>query len=235
MTQKYQVEITCPQDRREHKVVLTGKSLDVFVEAAKNPHITGKQGGALVAALLMISNGKIISAEHYRGDERKDGPNGEPAFQKFSDSGMLIRAERCKGGKLNDGPRGEPAVQQFNGSGMLIRAERCKGGKLNDGPRGEPAVQQFNDSGVLIETERCKDSKRTDGPNGEPAFQQFNDSGVLIRAVHWKDGKLIKELRAEEIEAYLAAQLILAAQERAAKISAIRSSFGGQIRPIGPC
>ncbi len=228
MTLQIQVEITYAQNQRAHKVVLMAKCLDVFVGAAKDPDITCKQGEALVAALLKNSNGNIFRAERCKDGKCNDGPNGEPAIQIFNDSGTLIEATRYKDNKLNDGPNGEPASQQFSDGGTLIEATRWKDGKCNDGPSGEPASRQFSASGTLVEATRWKDGKLNDGPNGEPASQQFSDGGTLIVATHYKNGKPIKALTAAEIKTYLAAQ------EYAGKIRAIQSSFGGQIRPIGP-
>lgn len=129
-TTMQQVEIEYQKDSSVFKVVLHAVSLDVFIAAAQQPNIRDKEGEELVAALLAHAKGAISGVFRYKDDKQNDGPNGEPATQKFNDSGMLIVVARYKDDKFNDGPNGEAAFQKFNGSGALIRVTRYKDGEL---------------------------------------------------------------------------------------------------------
>lgn len=97
MSQQQEVHIPYEQDGAAFNVVLTGKSLNFFADAAQRADLKDKQGEALIAALL-LSKGEILRIERYRNGKCNDGAGGEPAFQKFNDIGTLIYAGRYRDG-----------------------------------------------------------------------------------------------------------------------------------------
>ena len=132
MAQEQQVEISCGEGAGTYAAVVTAQNLDFFLEAGKQPDVTGKSGEALVAALQALAKRRlaIMGIERRKDGKWNDGPNGEPAFQEFNDAGTLVYAARWKDGRRNDGPNGEPAVQKFNDAGTLVYAARYKDGEL---------------------------------------------------------------------------------------------------------
>lgn len=172
-------------------------------------------GNYKAAIFRYDESGALTNAEHYRAGVKtyayfykdgqwNDGPNGEPAMQRFNKEGGLAGTTRYRDGSRNDGPNGEPAEQQFDKNGALQRVYRYTNDISNDGPNGEPAAQHFNGNDVLIEALHYKNGKKNDGPNGEPAIQHFSDTGVLTRAERFKDGIPIQVMTASEIRSYVA-------------------------------
>ena len=196
------LEITCGAGSTAYKIVLTGAGPETFQAAVRDARVVGKQGEALVAALLDVAKGKISKVMRYKGGNDNDGPHGEPAFQRFDQDGALAEVMHARNSQLNDDPNGEPAWRLFY-DGRLHMAEHDRDGVYNDASNGEAAVQYFHKNGMLSMAKRYKNGTLNDGPNSEPAWQWFNDDGTLVKAARFKDGELVKKLDGGEIAAYL--------------------------------
>jgi hypothetical protein len=191
-----------------YDAILTVRDPARFQSFLNNPvnGIPQTPGPAQVSAVLSKAAPLLVSATLQENGQNQDGPNGEPAYQRFNDQGQLTLAKRYHNSQLQNGPNGEPAVQRFNDQGQLTVAERYQNGQNQDGPNGEPAYQRFNDRGVQTAVMRCQNGKCQDGPNGEPAIQHFNDQGQLTVAKRYQNDILIKTLTLQEIAAYVAAR-----------------------------
>ena len=165
-------EIVCGKEQDTYRVTITGKNLNFSEYVNKNVVFKDMKGKELVTAILA--------------------------------AGGVLKIERRKNGKLTDGPNGEPAVQKFNSmNGRLWREEHRKNDLLNDGMKGEPAVQEFNSrNGNRTRVEYRERNKRNDSKTGELAIQEYKN-GTMNRGASYKDDKLVKELNAREISDYL--------------------------------
>lgn len=198
------VEIQCGEGETAYTTTLTVDSLEAFQSLAQEWRVKRREGEELVAALLAAARDRISRVERSRNGKLNDGPNGEPAVEKFYAETGVLKNVRYKDGQRNDGAYGEPAIQILN-AGLLISVQRFKDDNRNDGPNGEPAMQHFNAAGMLTNVGYWKNGVHNDGANGEPADQIFDDdSGTLIYAARYRGGELVKELNEEERAAYMA-------------------------------
>lgn len=189
-TEQGPAEIEVPDNTR-YDVVLTGEGLKDIVAAQE---ATGLAGEALVAAVLEGAKGEVYLVERYLGnsvfDIANDGPNGEPAYQRFDEQGNEVHTARFQYGARNDGVSGEPAVLS-KGKGSAQRIERYQNGKRNDGPNGEPAIEATNQAGKVYKIEHYKGGRSHNGLNDEPAVILMDEDATRLRSVvRYSEGQL---------------------------------------------
>jgi hypothetical protein len=205
----YELEIECGTFDW-YKVFIEATDRSVFTRATEaHPELLEKTGEKFVEALLKILPPvDVLSLSRKNNkDQLCDGPNGEPAWQKFSPEKGVSRAQWNGGDlqdgnkpfvveekhyqddKLNDACDGTAAVRKFDKTtGHLTAKEHYRAGLRNNAADGEAACQWFNASGELTEKQYYTDDKRNDGPNGEPAAWQKGENGN-IQIWHYTDDK----------------------------------------------
>jgi hypothetical protein len=61
--------------------------------------VKGKQGEALVAAVLAVAKGSVSVVERFKDGKLNDGQNGQPVMQGFGGSGLEGRSWRTRGAR----------------------------------------------------------------------------------------------------------------------------------------
>ena len=83
-----QVEVECGEGDGAYVVRITGESLAAFVAASRSLSVKGKEGEALVAALVVALPG-LKNVRRLKDGRLNDGPDGEPAEQYFNDQRLV--------------------------------------------------------------------------------------------------------------------------------------------------
>lgn len=198
MAQEITINYTEGQD--VYRVILAVNDSPVLNEASIPADIKGeKRVAAIVAAGGVKEIGRVKNGAWH------DGPDGQPAFQRFNDDGTLYRTTHHQQVTINYGEgkdayqvtltgegslvfnnasipadiKGEDRIAAIFAAGGVSYIERKKDGTFDDGPNGEPARQSFNKSGMPSFIERYQNGKKNDGLNGEPCAEIF----------YWNSGK----------------------------------------------
>lgn len=183
-----QLTLTYFDDTDKFELVLNGpgaggEDLSGLVRAQET---AGLAGEALVATILAQYPGAISQIERYRGGVRfgdlNDGPDHQPAVQRFDSAGREIYAARYRDGLRHDGPNGEPAIISC-GKGKAQRVERYLCGLRHDGADGAPAIEVCNEDGDVYYLEHYREGFLHDCFNGEPAVALMNEEGTRLRSV----------------------------------------------------
>jgi hypothetical protein len=124
-----QVYIDCGTEEAPYQIFLAAESMSTFETASKSPETQGKNGEELVAAILAVCGEDIIEIGRAENGKWNDGPNGEPAIQKFH-KGILIENQHFQDGLMNDAADGTPAHIMFNAkSGNVAFAASYQSGQ----------------------------------------------------------------------------------------------------------
>ena len=171
------MEIEYKNEGGSFKVMMISRVEGFFQDSRQQPDIKGKEGGALVAALLACAKGAISEVR------------------------------RHKDGKLDNVPNGEAAVQEFNDIGMCVSESLYEDGLRNDGANGQPAYRRVNDDGISVHVAHYKDDRRNDSASGEAAEQISGNDGRFVYVARYKDDEQVKVLTAQEMAEYQVRQL----------------------------
>ncbi len=213
-----EVNIDYSKDGSAYRIMLDVRSLDIIAAAAQQDSIKNLEGEALAAALLKFARGGVMRISRFKDNIRNDGPDGEPAMQRYNAEGKVEATLHMQADVLHDSIKGAAALQEMR-FGMLFR-QHYKNGQLHNGAKGEaatygpdakgehiheryyengvlqdvdgtPALRVYTRDKLLILTQRYTAGVMTDGAHGEPAFVRYTADGKRLQLVqHYKNGKL---------------------------------------------
>ena len=104
-----QAVIQCGDGEASYKAVLTARGIGAFWSAVYRALEDGEMGNLKGEALVrdLLSRSGISSVQRCKGDGvLNDGPNGEPAVQKFNRAGKPSDVAHYRDGVLNDSATG---------------------------------------------------------------------------------------------------------------------------------
>ena len=151
-----EIQVDYLHEGNNYSVYIHGPE-DVLAAAQKSPATQGKEGEALVEALLAAADGRVDKVVRYKDGYRNDGPNGEAAFQEFKDGQLWILAH-YKDDELNDTADGDAASQEFDKDKNLILAYSYDNGHQ----KGESSTH------VVEEMQKHKHPPKTAGTRPQP-------------------------------------------------------------------
>ena len=106
--------------------------------------------------IFSIERRKLVSSPDVENDDTLIGILVQPSHKCDDGSFHHVEGEYVEYYHQNDGPNGEPAAERFNNRGLRIEVIHCKDGAPNYSIKGAPAYQGFNDNEVLIQATRAE-------------------------------------------------------------------------------